>query len=143
MTLSSFGYASLRSDRIDDWAEYGAKFLGLQLVERTRSTLKFRMDDRKQRIVVSSEEAGEGAFGWEAADAAELDALAGRLEAAKVPVTRVSPVIVGMRGVREAIRFQDPAGTGLEAFHGPETADRPFAPGRPISWLRSGPAIAR
>src|SRR5262245_56531420 len=59
MTLSSFGYASLRSDRIDDWAEYGAKFLGLQLVERTRSTLKFRMDDRKQRIVVSSEEGGE------------------------------------------------------------------------------------
>ena len=58
MTLSSFGYASLRSEKIDDWADYGAKFLGLQLVERTKSALKFRMDDRKQRIVVSSEEAG-------------------------------------------------------------------------------------
>jgi 2,3-dihydroxybiphenyl 1,2-dioxygenase len=138
MTLSSFGYASLRSDRIDDWAEYGAKFLGLQLVERTKSTLKFRMDDRKQRIVVSAEEAGEGAFGWEVADAAELDALAGRLEAAKVPVTRVPAAVAAARGVREAIRFQDPAGTGLEAFHGPETADQPFAPGRPISGFRTG-----
>jgi hypothetical protein len=62
--LGSFGYASLRSDRIDDWAEYGTKFLGLQLVERTRGTLKFRMDDRKLWIVVCTEEAGDGVFGW-------------------------------------------------------------------------------
>src|SRR5262245_54976457 len=68
MPLSSFGYASLRSDRIDDWAEYGAKFLGLQLVERTRSALKFRMDDRKQRIVVSAGEDAENVFGWEVED---------------------------------------------------------------------------
>ena len=71
--------------QIDDWADYGAKFLGLQLVERTKSALKFRMDDRKQRIVISSEEDGEGAFGWEVADAPALDALAGRLEAARSP----------------------------------------------------------
>ena len=138
MTLSSFGYASLRSDKIDDWADYGAKFLGLQLVERTKSALKFRMDDRKQRIVVSSEEAADNAFGWEVEDAAALDALAGRLETAKVPVTRVSPAMAGLRGVREAIRFQDPAGTNLEAFHGAEKADAPFAPGRPISGFRTG-----
>jgi 2,3-dihydroxybiphenyl 1,2-dioxygenase len=138
MTLSSFGYASLRSDKIDDWADYGAKFLGLQLVERTKSALKFRMDDRKQRIVISSEEVGEGAFGWEVADAPALDALAARLETAKVPVTRVPPAVASLRGVREAIRFQDPAGTNLEAFYGPEKADAPFAPGRPISGFRTG-----
>src|SRR5262245_6759755 len=138
MTLNSFGYASLRSDKIDDWAEYGGKFLGLQLVERTNSALKFRMDDRKQRIVISSEEAGEGAFGWEVEDAAALDALAGRLEAAKVAVTRLSPALAALRGVRDAIRFQDPAGTNLEAFHGAEAADAPFAPGRPISGFRTG-----
>ncbi len=86
MALSSFGYASLRSDKLADWAEYGPKFLGLQLVERTGSALRFRMDDRKQRIVVSSEETAENVFGWEVHDAAALDALAGRLEAAKVAV---------------------------------------------------------
>ena len=59
MTLTSFGYASLRSDKIDDWADYGAKFLGLQLVERTKSALKFRMDDRKQRIVIAREAAAD------------------------------------------------------------------------------------
>jgi 2,3-dihydroxybiphenyl 1,2-dioxygenase len=138
MTLSSLGYAGLRSDKLDDWAEYGAKFLGLQLVERSKSTLRFRMDDRKQRILVSSEEQGEGAFGWEVEDAAALDALAGRLEAAKVPVARVPAAVAAARAVREAIRFQDPAGTKLEAFHGAEIADAPFAPGRPISGFRTG-----
>src|SRR5258706_7538322 len=109
MSVASFGYASLRSDRIDDWAEYGPKFLGLQLVDRTRSALKFRMDDRKQRIVVSSEEAAQSAFGWEVEDAAALDQLAGRLEAAKVPVERLSAEATALRGVRGGIAFADPA----------------------------------
>ena len=41
MSVAAFGYASLRSDKLDDWADYGPKFLGLQLVERTRASLKF------------------------------------------------------------------------------------------------------
>ncbi|HUC47050.1 MAG TPA: biphenyl 2,3-dioxygenase, partial [Hyphomicrobiaceae bacterium] len=89
MSVGAFGYVGLRSDKLDDWAEYAPKFLGLQLVERTPSALKFRMDDRKQRIVVSSDEDTQNVFGWEVADAAELDALAGRLEAAKVAVERI------------------------------------------------------
>lgn len=137
-TLGSFGYASLRSDKIDDWAEYGPKFLGLQLVERTRGTLKFRMDDRKQRIVVSAEEAAENVFGWEVEDAAALDALAGRLEAAKVAVARLPAAVLALRGVRDGIAFPDPAGTRLEAFHGPELSSAPFHPGREISGFRTG-----
>ena len=70
MSVTSFGYASLRSDKLDDWAEYGPKFLGLQLIERTRGALKFRMDDRRQRIMVSADAAARNAFGWEVADAA-------------------------------------------------------------------------
>ena len=50
MPVAAFGYVGLRSDKLDDWAEYAPKFLGLQLVERTQSALKFRTDDRKQRI---------------------------------------------------------------------------------------------
>jgi 2,3-dihydroxybiphenyl 1,2-dioxygenase len=138
MTLGSFGYASLRSDKIADWAEYGPKFLGLELVERTRSSLKFRMDDRKQRIVVSAEATADAAFGWEVADAAALGALAGRLEAAKICVVRLPPADAALRAVREAIRFEDPAGNRLEAFHGAELADTPFAPGRAISGFRTG-----
>jgi 2,3-dihydroxybiphenyl 1,2-dioxygenase len=138
MALGSFGYTTLRSDKIEDWAEYGPKFLGLQLVERTRSALKFRMDDRKQRIVISSEEPAGNVFGWEVAGAAALDALAARLESAGIGVERAPAAIASLRGVRDLIRFQDPAGNRLEAFHGAEIADAPFVPGRPISGFRTG-----
>jgi len=103
MSITSFGYASLRSDKLDDWAEFGPKFLGLHLVERSRAALKFRMDDRKQRIVVSADAAAQNAFGWEVADAAVLDALAGRLGAAKIPIERIATADAELRGVRAGI----------------------------------------
>jgi 2,3-dihydroxybiphenyl 1,2-dioxygenase len=139
MPLNAFGYASVRSDRLADWADYGAKFLGLQLVEQTRATLSFRMDDRKQRIVVRAGADVRHVFGWEVADAAALDALAGRLEAAKIAVTRVDQATRQLHAVSDAIRFADPAGNALEAFHGAEVASTPFVPGRPISGFRTGP----
>jgi 2,3-dihydroxybiphenyl 1,2-dioxygenase len=136
--LDAFGYASLRSDRLQDWADYGEKFLGLQLVDATRSTLSFRMDDRKQRILVQSATDAHHAFGWEVADAACLDALAARLEAAKVSVTRLGSPMLQLRAVRDAIRFEDPAGNVLEAFCGAEASPTPFTPGRRISGFRTG-----
>jgi hypothetical protein len=50
--------------------------LGLQLIDQSRSTLAFRMDDRKQRVVVH-EDGGEGPafYGWEVDGAAALDAM--------------------------------------------------------------------
>ncbi len=139
MVLGSFGYFAIRSDRIDDWATYGPRFLGLELVERTPTTLRLRMDDRKQRIVVSTEALDGHAFGWEVADAAALEAVAGRLEAAKIGVVRLGAGEAALRGVTSAIRFDDPAGNRLEAFTGPDTAAAPFKPGRSISAFRTGP----
>ena len=74
MSLSSFGYFTVHSDKLADWEEYGTRFLGLQLAEKTSSQLKFRMDDRKQRIVVSSEPEFATAFGWEVEDCGESEA---------------------------------------------------------------------
>lgn len=140
MELQSLGYVGVRARDIDDWAEYGVKFLGLQLVDRSRSTLTFRMDDRRQRVVVHAD-GGEGAafLGWEVADAAALDALAGRLESAGVRVDRLPRATAEERHVREILGFRDPLGNVLEAFHGAESASDPFRPGRAISGFRTGP----
>src|SRR5262245_31401125 len=138
MPVAAFGYVGLRSDKLDDWAEYAPKFLGLQLVERTRSALKFRMDDRKQRIVVSSDEASQNVFGWEVADAAELDELAGRLEVAKIAVDWMPTAAAPRRRVPAGIALADPPGQRLEAFHGAEASREPFLPGRAISGFRTG-----
>jgi len=138
MQLQSFGYFGVRSAKLDDWADYGPRFLGLQLAERTSTTLKFRMDDRKQRILVSSTDAEVTAFGFEVEDADALEALAGRLEKSQVRVRRITGADAELRGVAGAIRFADPVGNPIEAFYGPEMETEAFQPGRSISGFRTG-----
>ena len=138
--LRALGYAGFGSDKLEDWRQFGTSLVGLQAVERGNSQLSFRMDDRKQRIVVDRA-MGEGArfFGWEVADAAALDALAARLEAVGVAVTAEPVERADNRLVRALISFRDPAGNRLEAFYGAEIDETPFKPGRSISGFRTGP----
>ena len=140
MAVRALGYAGFGSAALDDWRQFGTGLVGLQAVQRSPSLLAFRMDDRKQRIVVDrSQPEGSRFFGWEVADAAELDALAGKLEAAGVAVTAEPQTLADARRVRALISFRDPAGNRLEAFYGAEIADTPFSPGRSISGFRTGP----
>jgi 2,3-dihydroxybiphenyl 1,2-dioxygenase len=140
MTVQALGYAGFGSAALDDWRQFGTGLVGLQAVERGPSLLAFRMDDRKQRIVIDrSMPDGARFFGWEVADAAALDALAARLEAAGVEVTAEPQTLADNRRVRAMISFHDPAGNRLEAFYGAEIDETPFRPGRSISGFRTGP----
>jgi len=136
----SLGYVGVRAKDLGDWAGYGSGLLGLQRIDKTRSTLAFRMDDRKQRILVDADGGeGIGFFGWEAADAAALDALGARLDNAGTGVARGSRALADERHVQDLIVFNDPQGNRLEIFHGAETTAEPFKPGRSISGFRTGP----
>ena len=43
----------------------------MQRIDKTRSSMAFRMDDRKQRVIIDADGGqGIGFFGWEVADAA-------------------------------------------------------------------------
>jgi 2,3-dihydroxybiphenyl 1,2-dioxygenase len=140
MSLQALGYVGFGSADLDGWRQFGTGLVGLQAVERSASLLAFRMDDRKQRIVIDrSMPDGARFFGWEVADAAALDALAARLEAAKIAVTAEPKALADNRRVRGLISFHDPVGNRLEAFYGAEIADTPFSPGRSISGFRTGP----
>jgi 2,3-dihydroxybiphenyl 1,2-dioxygenase len=140
MPLQALGYAGFGSSSLDDWRQFGTGLVGLQAVERSPSLLAFRMDDRKQRIVIDrSMPDGARFFGWEVADAAALDALAARLEQAEVNVIAGPQALADSRRVRGVISFRDPASNRLEAFYGAEIDDTPFSPGRSISGFRTGP----
>src|SRR6202142_2088517 len=140
MAVQALGYAGFGSAALDDWRQFGTGLVGLQAVERGNSLLAFRMDDRKQRIVIDrSLPEGARFFGWEAADAADLDALAGRLEKHQVKVVAEPRALADARRVGGLISFSDPAGNRLEAFYGAEIAEEPFSPGRSISGFRTGP----
>ena len=75
MDIQGLGYVGIRAKSLEDWTSFGTRFLGMQLVERSGKSLALRMDDRKQRVLVS-EDGGEGVafFGWEVADSFGLAA---------------------------------------------------------------------
>src|SRR6201995_434586 len=138
--LRALGYAGFGSDKLDDWRQFGTGLLGFQAVERGNSLLAFRMDDRKQRVVIDRA-MGDGArfFGWEVGDGAALDALAAKLESAGVAVTAEPKALADARRGAALVSFHDPDGNRLEAFHGAEIDEAPFSPGRSISGFRTGP----
>ncbi|MGN6113912.1 MAG: VOC family protein [Nitrobacter sp.] len=139
-SLQALGYVGFGSAAFDDWRQFGTGLVGLQAVERSASLLAFRMDDRKQRIVVDrSLPEGQRFFGWEVSDATALDALAAKLDKAGVAVTAEPATLADSRRVSRLISFRDPAGNRLEAFYGAEIDDTPFRPGRSISGFRTGP----
>src|SRR6202035_4490078 len=119
MHPEALGYVGIRAKDIDDWSGYGRDLLGLQLMVKSRASLAFRMDDRKQRIVIDAD-GGEGIkfFGWEVADAAALDAFAGHLEDKGIRVARGSRALADERRVADLIVLNDPVGNRLEIFHG-------------------------
>src|SRR5271169_914709 len=140
MHLNALGYVGIRTKNLEDWAAYGTNLLGMQLVDKSRGTLALRMDDRKQRVIIhTDEDEGPSFYGWEVADAAALDALAAHLENNGVKIARGSRALADERRVKDLIVFADPIGNRLEAFHGAETATDPFKPGRSISGFRTGP----
>jgi 2,3-dihydroxybiphenyl 1,2-dioxygenase len=140
MSIQALGYVGFGAADLDDWRQFGTGLVGLQAVERSPSLLAFRMDDRKQRIVIDrSLPDGARFFGWEVADAGALEALAARLEQAGVEVTAEPQTSADKRRVRGLISFRDPAGNRLEAFFGAEIDATPFHPGRSISGFRTGP----
>ena len=139
MILKALGYLGFHANSIDDWTGYGPQLLGLQLAERGAGTLAFRMDDRKQRLLIHDEADRRPIFGWELENAGALDQLAVALERAAVAVQIMDKALAGQRRVAGGLTFQDPGGNRLEAFYGAEVATDPFKPGRSHSGFKTGP----
>jgi 2,3-dihydroxybiphenyl 1,2-dioxygenase len=140
MDVRGLGYVGVRAKDVDEWAGFGTRLLGMQIVDKSRSSVALRMDDRKQRVIVSGD-GGEGAgfYGWEVDDSATLDRVAARLEAAGVAVARGARSLADERFVKDVIVLNDPIGNRVEIFHGPHVASEPFRAGRTISGFRTGP----
>lgn len=136
----ALGYIIVSTQDLAAWSDYGPGQLGLQRIDRSAGTLAFRMDDRKQRLVVE-EDGGStiSGYGWEMADAAAMDALADRVEAAGIAVTRGPRALADERCVADLIVFKDPSGNRIEAFHGAAVTSEAFVPGRNIAGFRTGP----
>ncbi len=140
MDIQGLGYVGVRAKSLEDWTGFGTRFLGMQLVDKSAKSLALRMDDRKQRVVVS-EDGGEGVgfFGWEVAEAAALNAFAAKLEQAGVQVARGIARARRRAAGEGPDRARRPARQPAGDFPRAETATEAFKPGRSISGFRTGP----
>lgn len=140
MAVTALGYVGVRSDRLDDWADFACRLIGMQKVDRGAKALAFRMDDRMQRLLVSDEPGDTLAvMGFEVAARSDLQVYAARLDRAGVKVEPGSRDLAGRRFVDDLIVFHDPDGNRIELFCGAMQAADPFVPGRPIEGFRTGP----
>ncbi|AMO59332.1 glyoxalase/bleomycin resistance protein/dioxygenase [Mycolicibacterium phlei] len=119
MSIKSLGYLRIEATDVEAWREYGLKVLGM--VEGkgpTEGALYLRMDEFPARLVIVPGERDRLLeSGWETANALELQDVRNRLEAAGVPYKEGTEAELADRRVVELIRFQDPTGNTLEAFH--------------------------
>ncbi|MGV9299145.1 iron-dependent extradiol dioxygenase HsaC [Amycolatopsis sp. NPDC003676] len=120
MAIRSLGYLRIEATDMDAWRVYGLKVLGMVEGSGTDpNALYLRMDDFPARLViVPGEKDRLLVAGWEAANAAELDEVRTRLDAASVPYKEGTPEELADRRVAEMISFTDPSGNTLEVFHG-------------------------
>jgi fido (protein-threonine AMPylation protein) len=104
MPVTALGYVGVRSDRLDDWADFACRLIGMQKIDRGGKTLAFRMDDRMQRLLVSDEPGEALAFmGFEVAARSDLRDYAARLDRAGVKVDQGSRELADRRFVEDLI----------------------------------------
>lgn len=125
--ILALGYVGLEVSDLGAWKAFAQDQLGLQWVEQEDGTVDLRLDAYAARIYLHEGPRDDLAYaGWEVRDAAELAALADRIEMSGGTVERATTDAFN-RHVTDLIRFKDPEGTTHEAFYGAlqKTAD-PF-----------------
>ncbi|WP_107653885.1 iron-dependent extradiol dioxygenase HsaC [Nocardia suismassiliense] len=120
MGIRSLAYLRIEATDMAAWREYGLKVLGMiEGKGGNPDALYLRMDEFPARLVISPGDKDQLQIsGWETANAHELQDIRSRLEAAGVPYKEGTAAELADRRVHELIRFDDPSGNTLEAFHG-------------------------
>src|SRR5215471_15881656 len=54
MSIQALGYLGIGTDKLDDWSDYATNWLGMEAVDRGAGVRAFRMDDRRQRLVLDA-----------------------------------------------------------------------------------------
>jgi 2,3-dihydroxybiphenyl 1,2-dioxygenase len=123
--VAQLGYLGFEVSDLAAWERFATGILGLVVARRGEDgSLALRMDGHEQRFFVQPGPADDLAFvGWEAADAAALEATVGTLRAAGVALEECDPAL---RRVERLFRFRDPAGIPSEIYAGPALAAEPF-----------------
>lgn len=126
--VNRLGYAGFEVSDLDRWELFATEVLGMQVARKEGGrSISLRMDNHEQRLVLTKGAADDVAFfGWEVNTEAELDALADRIAAAGIGITRGDAAEAQERRVEKLYHCQDPDGNRVELYFGPKLTNVPF-----------------
>lgn len=128
MAIRALGYVVIKTTQADIWDKYLTEVVGvMRAADPGDGALHYRIDDRPFRFRIEAGEQDElTAAAFELADEAAFQAMAVAIAAAGRPVETGSADEAAVRGVQAFFRTSDPAGNGLEFFHGDNRDDVAF-----------------
>jgi 3,4-dihydroxy-9,10-secoandrosta-1,3,5(10)-triene-9,17-dione 4,5-dioxygenase len=123
MSVRSLGYVRVESTDPQKWLEYGTGVLGMMKAPGMPDdgVVYLKMDARPFRFAIFPGTTDcLSLCGWELQDEADFEATKIRLDEAGVAWQQGSVEECEARRVADVISLQDPAGNGLELYHGAE-----------------------
>jgi 3,4-dihydroxy-9,10-secoandrosta-1,3,5(10)-triene-9,17-dione 4,5-dioxygenase len=140
MGIKALGYVVIQTAQPQRWDHFLTQLAGvMRAPDAADGAQLYRIDQRPFRFRI--EPGAQDRFvaaAYEVDSAAALDALASAIAAAGQPVTPGSADEAALRGVGRFFRTSDPAGNGLEFYHGDSTAETPFVSPLGISHFITG-----
>lgn len=123
MTIRSIGYAFIESTDPQKWLSYGTEVLGMMNSSwrENDDNIYLRIDERPFRFVITPGEQDRlQLIGFEAYDADDFNKTVDALGSHGVEFVKGSTEERRLRGVRDLVRFDDPAGNTVELYYGAE-----------------------
>lgn len=131
--VTELGYMGIGIKDLDAWKSFATSIVGMELAdEGERDCCYLRMDYWHHRIILHRDGTDDLAYlGFRVAGAEEFREMQHQLSAAEIKFRVGSEDEASERRVLEVLKLNDPDGTPVEIFHGPEVqASKPFHPGR-------------
>jgi 3,4-dihydroxy-9,10-secoandrosta-1,3,5(10)-triene-9,17-dione 4,5-dioxygenase len=128
MAVKALGYLVIETARPNEWDRFLTRVAGaMRASDAADGASQYRIDDRPFRFRIEQGTTERlAAAAYEVGDAGSFAALAGAIQASGRPVAHGSADEAALRGVSAFFRTSDPAGNGLEFFHGDSSTGEPF-----------------
>jgi 3,4-dihydroxy-9,10-secoandrosta-1,3,5(10)-triene-9,17-dione 4,5-dioxygenase len=140
MGIKALGYVIITTAKMDAWDDYLTNIVGVMRGQGAPLGAAFyRLDARPFRFwIEAGSEERLTAAAYDAGSAEGLAALGERIVASGRPVEPGTPEGAAQRGVAAFFRTTDPAGNGLEFFHGDTQDDVAFVSPAGVSGFVTG-----
>lgn len=128
MGVKALSYVIIETVQPEKWDHFLTQIAGVMRArDAADGAALYRIDQRPFRFRIErSTRDWFKAAGYEVSDGSALETLAAAICASGRPVDDFSAQDCILRGVAAGFRTSDPAGNGLEFFHGDSRADTPF-----------------